>query len=395
MNDIDFARLTQRTVVPVAAVILALLVGGVLVAIAGVSPLDALVAVGQSAFTCTPQFCNFAVVLTTAAPLILTALGAVMVLRAGLFSIGQEGQYGLGAIAAVFVGFAIPMPDGLHAVVALLASAVVGAAWGALPAIFRIFFGANELIVSIILNSVAMLTLSFLINYPLRDSGGTASYTPLVDEGARLVSFDPGTKIGVNLLIAFAMVAVVWIYMAKTPWGYEQRMAGDAPIFSRYTGLRTRIAVIRAASLGGALAGLGGGVQALGMNYRVIDGFMDGTGFNGLTAAILGGTTVIGGSLAAILFAGITVGAVNGLQILLGVPREIGSALLALMILFVSIQGPVLKQLELLLAKRRGMAALKAGNPPKGPTGSPGDDPDTGGGSDSSAPLADATTEVK
>ncbi|MET0591035.1 MAG: ABC transporter permease [Naasia sp.] len=360
MNDIDLARLTQRTVVPVVAVLLALLVGGILVSIAGVSPVDALFAVGQSAFSCSPQFCNFAVVLTTAAPLILTALGAVMVLRAGLFSIGQEGQYGMGAIAAVFVGFAVPLPPGIHAVVALLAGALVGAALGSLPAIFRIFFGANELIVSIILNSVAMLVLSFLVNYPLRDSGGTASYTPIVDESARLMAFDPGTKLGMNLVIALAMVVLVWLYMAKTPWGYEQRMAGDAPIFARYTGLRTRIAVIRAASLGGALAGLGGGVQALGMNYRVIDGFMDGTGFNGLTAAILGGTTVVGGSLAAILFAGITVGAVNGLQILLGVPREIGSALLALMILFVSIQGPVLRRLELWLAKRRGIAAIRA-----------------------------------
>lgn len=371
MNDIDFARLSQRIVVPVVAVILALLVGGVLVAIAGVSPIDALLALVQSAFSCTPNFCNAGVVLTTAAPLILTTLGAVMVLRAGLFSIGQEGQYGMGAIAAVFVGFAIHLPPGVHAVVALLAGALVGAAVGAIPALFRVFFGANELIVSIIVNSVAALVLSFLINYPLRDSGGTASYTPVVDETARLAAFDPNTKLGVNLIIALAMVVVVWIYMSKTPWGYEQRMAGDAPIFARYTGLRTRVAVIRAASLGGALAGLGGGVQALGMNYRVIDGFMDGTGFNGLTAAILGGTTVFGGTLAAILFAAITVGAVNGLQILLGVPREIGSALLALMILFVSIQAPLLTRLELWLGKRRGTAAIDSRS-----DGPPDDDPD-------------------
>ncbi|MFD1714471.1 ABC transporter permease [Amnibacterium flavum] len=376
MNDIDFARLTQRVAVPVVAVILALLVGGILIAIAGVSPIDALLAIGQSAFSCSPNFCNFGVVLTTAAPLILTTLGAVMVLRAGLFSIGQEGQYGMGAIAAVVVGFAFPMPPGIHAVVALLAAAVVGAAVGSIPAIFRVFFGANELIVSIIVNSVAGLLLSFLVNYPLRDSGGTASYTPIVEESAQLTSFDPNTKLGVNLLIAILLIVVVWIYMSKTPWGYEQRMAGDAPIFARYTGLRTRVAVIRAACLGGALAGVGGGVQALGMNYRVIDGFMDGTGFNGLTAAILGGTTVIGGSFAALLFASITVGAVNGLQILLGVPREIGSALLALMILFVSIQAPLLVRLELWLGKRRGTAAVTA--PPLVPPGDLNDDPADG-----------------
>ena len=348
--------------VPVIAVVLALFVGGILVAASGVPPFEALGSIIQAGFSCNPPFCNFATVLTTAAPLILTTLGAVMVLRAGLFSIGQEGQYGMGALATVFVGYAVPLPEGMHAVVALLAGAIVGALVGTIPALFRVFLGANELIVSIIVNSIAALLLSFLVNYPMRAAGGSTSYTPMIADTARLPVFDPATKLGVNLIIALAMVAVVWVYMSRSTWGYEQRMAGEASIFARYSGMRTRVAVIRAAAVGGALAGVGGGVQVLGMNYRVIEGFMDGTGFNGLTAAILGGTTLLGGTLAAVLFSGITVGAINGLQILMGIPREIGAAVLALMILFVSIQAPLLERFELWISKRRGTAEIARQN---------------------------------
>ncbi|GAB3151733.1 ABC transporter permease [Microbacterium neimengense] len=358
MRDIDLAQAAQRVAVPVSAVILALVVGGVLIAASGQSPWDALGAVYQSAFTCSANFCNIANVLTTAAPLIMTTLGAVMVLRAGLFSIGQEGQYALGGLAAVCVGTMIHLPAGVHAGVALAGGAVAGALVGIVPALFRVFLGANELIVSIIVNSMVALLMSYLVNYPLRDTGSSASYTAQVDETARLAIFDPSTKLGMNIVIAVAFVVLVWIYMSRTTWGYEQRMAGEAPLFARYTGMRTRMAVIRAAALGGALAGIGGGLQVLGMNYRVIDGFMDGTGFNGLTAAILGGTTVIGGAIAAFLFSGITVGAINGLQILLGIPREIGAVILALMIVLVAVQAPLATRIELWRNKRRGAAEL-------------------------------------
>jgi simple sugar transport system permease protein len=374
MKDLDLARSAQRVAVPIVAVVLALVLGGVLIAVSGRSPADALAAMWQASFTCSPQFCNLGTVLTTAAPLIMTTLGAVMVLRAGLFSIGQEGQYALGGLAAVCVGYMIHLPAGVHWIVALLAGAVAGALVGLVPAVFRVFLGANELIVSIIVNSMVALLLSFLINYPLRDAGGTSSYTPQIDETARLPVFDPGTKLGMNVVIALVFVVLTAIYMSRTTWGYEQRMAGEAPIFARYAGMRTRVAVLRAAAIGGALAGIGGAIQVLGMNYRVIDGFMDGTGFNGLTAAILGGTTVIGGAIAAFLFAGISVGAINGLQILMGIPREIGSVILALMIVLVALQTPLASRLELWRNKRRGAAEIAARlTPVTPPEPTPGD----------------------
>lgn len=350
-----------RFALPVGAIALALLVGGLLISTLGVSPLEAAGTVVQAGFSCDPGYCNLGGTLTLAAPIILCALGAVVSLRSGLFSIGQEGQYALGGLAAATVGFAIPAPEGIHPIVCLAAAAIVGAAWGVIPAVLKVYLGVNELIITIVLNAMAGLLLDFIVNYPLRAEASTVGYTPTIADTAKLPLFDTSTKFGVAFLLAVAACIGVWFYLSRTTRGYEQRMSGEATLFARYAGMSAAASVLRAGLIGGALAGLGGGVQVLGANYRVIEGFSDGTGFTGLTAAILGGTTALGAGVVGVLYAGITVGAVNGLQIMLGVPREIGSTVLALMIVFVAVQAPLLVRIERARQRRRANRLLDSG----------------------------------
>lgn len=346
-------RNVRRIGMPVTAVLVALLAGAALVGALGQSPLVAAQTVIEAGFSCSPEYCNLGGTLALATPIIFCALGAVVVLRTGLFSIGQEGQYALGGLAAAVVGYGINAPAGLHPILCLAAAAVVGALWGLIPAVLRVFLGVNELIVTIVLNAIAGLLVDFLVNYPLRAEASTSGYTPSIHETARLTVLDPSTKFGVAFFLAIAACVVVWLWMNRTTGGYAQRMSGEAAGFARYAGMSSTFAVLRAGLIGGALAGLGGGVQVIGTNYKVIEGFSDGTGFTGLTAAILGGTTVIGAGIISILYAGITVGAVNGLQIVLGVPREIGATVLALMIVFVAAQAPLLTRLERTIDRRR------------------------------------------
>lgn len=353
MDRDSIERTLRRIGLPVAAAVVALAIGGVLVATLGQSPFAAAQTVIQAGFSCDPGYCNVGGSLTLAAPIILTALGAVVALRTGLFSIGQEGQYALGGLAAAVVGYGVLLPAGIHPIVCLAASGIVGALWGVIPAILKIFLGVNELIITIVLNAIAGLLVDFLVNYPLRAEASTVGYTHVVAETARLPLFDISTKFGVSFLIAIVAVIGVWFFLSRTTAGYEQRMSGEATLFARYSGMSSTGSVLRAGLLGGALAGIGGGVQVLGVNYRVIEGFSDGTGFTGLTAAILGGTTAIGAAIAGVLYAGITVGAVNGLQIVLGVPREIGSTVLALMIVLIAVQAPLLTRLERWIDRRR------------------------------------------
>jgi ABC-type uncharacterized transport system permease subunit len=370
VNRDGIERTLRRIGLPVAAIVLALFVGGVLVSALGVAPLEAASTVVAAGFSCEPGYCNLGGTLTLAGPIIFCALGAVVSLRSGLFSIGQEGQYALGGLAAAVAGYSISLPSGVHPVVCLLAAAVVGALWGVIPAALKVFLGVNELIITIVLNAMAALLLDFLVNYPLRAEASTAGYTPSIAETARLPVFDTSTKFGLAFLLAMIAVVVVWFFLSRTASGYEQRMSGEATLFARYSGMSSTRAVLRAGVLGGALAGLGGGIQVLGTNYRVIEGFSDGTGLTGLTAAILGGTTAIGAGLVGILYAGITVGAVNGLQIVLGVPREIGSTVLALMIVFVAAQAPLLTRIERWVDRRRANRALDA-TPPAQDSGAP------------------------
>lgn len=357
-NRDELQRRLRRVGMPVVAILLALAVGVILVAVSGQPPLEAAQLVVQAGFSCDPGYCNLGGTLALAAPIMLCALGAVVVLRSGLFSIGQEGQYVLGALAAAVVGYYIELPGGVHQPIAILAAAVVGALYGLIPGLLRVFLGVNELIVTIILNAVAALLVDFLVSYPFRAEASTVGYTYAVRETARLPLFDVSTKFGLAFVIAVAAVALIWFHLGKSTAGYEQRMSGEAAAFARYSGMPNTRAVLRAALIGGALAGVGGAVQVLGVNYRVIEGFADGTGLTGLTAAILGGTTALGAGLVGILYAGITVGAVNGLQIGLGIPREIGSTVLALMILFVAVQGPLLLRWERWLNRRRANRRL-------------------------------------
>lgn len=372
MDRDDLARRLRRVGMPMVAIALALFLGGVLVSASGVSPFAAADLMMRAGFSCGPAQCNLGSTFALSAPIVLCALGAVVVLRSGLFSIGQEGQYVLGGLAAAVIGAYVELPGGVHAAAALLAAALFGAIWGLLPGLLHVFLGVNELIVSIILNTVAGLLLDFLVNYPLRAEASTVGYSENVHESARLPLFDTATKFGWSFVIAMTLVVAVWFYLSRTTAGYEQRMGGEAAAFARYAGMPGKRAVVRAALVGGALAGVGGGVQVLGVNYNVIEGFSDGTGLTGLTAAILGGTTAIGAGLAGILYAGITVGAVNGLQIGLGVPREIGSTVLALMILLVAVQKPVLTRIDRIIDRRR---ANRQTDPEVG-NGSPATEPE-------------------
>lgn len=365
-------RNAWRFALPAAAVILALLIGGSLISALGVSPIEAAGTVIQAGFSCNPEYCNLGGTLSLAGPIIFCALGAVVSLRSGLFSIGQEGQYALGGLAAAVVGFAIPAPAGIHPVLCLLAAAAVGAIWGVIPAVLKVSLGVNELIITIVLNAMAGLLLDFLVNYPLRAEASTVGYTPQILPTARLTVFDTSTKVGVGFVLAVVACISVWFYLSRTTRGYEQRMSGAAPLFARYAGMSVPASILRAGLIGGALAGIGGGIQVLGANYRVVEGFSDGTGLTGLTAAILGGTTAIGAGIVGVLYAGVTVGAVNGLQIVLGVPREIGSTVLALMIVFVAVQAPLLTRIERARERRRANRIIEAGETPAAvPTGAP------------------------
>jgi ABC-type uncharacterized transport system permease subunit len=315
---------------PLLAVVSSVLVASLFVLLTDVPPLEAYGhlltagfgcrASGQCATGCPPPALT---TLQFATPLLLTGLSATVAFRAGVFSVGQAGQMVLGAAAAAWLGGRLNLPGVVHAAVALAGGAAVGAGWGWMPGALKKYLDINEVIVTLVMNQLAVLLVGVV-------------RLPRVSESARMAPLAHGTKLNPGIVLALVAAVLVTIYLWHRVSGYEQRMAGQAPLFAKFGGIRERRAVMQAMCISGGLAGLAGAIEVLGVHYRFVSAFSGGDGFDGVAVALLGQVHPIGVMLTAILLAGVRLGATNGLQLKAHIPRELGGAMIAMMILFVS-----------------------------------------------------------
>lgn len=330
-------QIFDAVLIPILAIITGLAVSAAFILLTKTPPLVAYQELFRSGFGCESlDNCAFFTTLERATPLILTGLSAVMAFRSGLFSIGQEGQFLLGGLIAAWLGYALHLPPIIHPLLILVLAMIVGAAYAFIPAVLKVQLNVNEVITTIILNSIALLFVTYMVNFPLRANRNSIANTPVIDASAELPSFFGGSHWGVGFLIAIVAVLFVWVYLWRTVPGYEQRMSGQAPFFAQYGGIRSNRAAIRGMLFSGALAGLAGAIEVLGVRHQIVQGFSSGLGLDGVLVAILGQAHPVGVFLVAILFAGIRLGAQIGLQITANIPRELGGGILALIILFVA-----------------------------------------------------------
>ncbi len=337
MKNKKFRKILDAILVPLLAILSGLILMGVLIALTGKPVWESYGVLFSKAFGCEKiGNCALITTLERATPIMLTGLAAVVAFRSGLFSIGQEGQYLMAAVVAGYLGYAIHLPNGIHQIVILLACMAAGAAYGFIPGVLKVKLGVNELLATIILNAVAVLFIEYMVQFPMRSDISTTAHSPIIDVTAQLPTFLPGAKWGVGFIIAVVAVIVVFTYLWKTKAGYEQRMAGQSKRFALYGGVPSDKAAIRAMLISGALAGLAGAIEVMGVHRRIMTGFSTGLGFDGLTAAILGQTHPFGVFIVSILFAGLELGAQLGLQLKLGIPRELGGTIIGFIILFVA-----------------------------------------------------------
>jgi ABC-type uncharacterized transport system permease subunit len=229
----------------------------------------------------------------------------------------------LGAAAAAWFSSRLSLSPTVHAAVALAGAVAAGAAWGWIPGALKTGLGINEVIVTLVMNHLAVL-LAGLVRLGR------------VSESVRLAPLARGTKLNLGFLLALLAAAAAYVYLFRLTPGYEQRMAGQAPLFAKFGGVRERWAVIRGMVISGGLAGLAGGVEVLGVHYRFVTVFSGGGGFDGVAVGLIGQNHPLGVVLTSVLLAGVRLGATNGLQLKSRVPRELGGAMIAMMILFVS-----------------------------------------------------------
>lgn len=322
----------SRLIIPVAGVILGILLGSLVV----VSPERGFFQiVGRLFHGAFGTLDNFAGSLIYAIPLGFTGLAIVFSYSAGVFNIGGEGQLQLAAVATTLVatvtGFSSPL---LHTFLAIAAGALVGALWAFVPGLLRAYKGFNEIVVTMLLNYVAILLVSYFVQGPIKDPAGYFPQSRPIAATSKLHTILPGTHLHSGFIIFLGITVVVFIILHKTVFGFRVRSVGLNPEGAKYAGTNVKMTIVYAMLVSGALAGIGGSVEILGVHSRLLEGFSPGYGYDAIAVALLANLNPFGVILSSFFFGALRNAAAN-LQIDLGIPVSFVYIIQAIAILFV------------------------------------------------------------
>ena len=274
--------------------------------------------------------------LVQSVPYIFAGLAVALGFRAGLFNIGAEGQIGIGWLAAVFVGYSITgLPAFIHLPLAIVIGAGAAGLWASIAGILKARTGAHEVITTIMLNYVVYRLSEWLLCGPMEKTVGTCR-TQEIAATAFLPRFlEHPVSIHWGFVLALVAAALTGWFLFRTTWGFELRTVGANPDAARYSGMSVGKAFVLAMFLSGALAGLAGVVQGLGISHNIALGFQAGYGFDAIALALLGKSHPAGVVAASLLFGGLRAGAAR-MQSVAGIPTEIVQIVQALVIVFIA-----------------------------------------------------------
>lgn len=317
-------------VAPVVAIFVALLLAAGLIAAAGVNPMTAYAEMLAGAFG---SRLSMTETLTRATPLILTGLAAAIAFRARLWNIGGEGQFFMGALATAWIGHSLGLPPVLGIAVLLVIGMAAGAALLAGPAYLRLRFGVDEVVTTLLLNFIVILFVGLMVEGPLRDpmAFGWPSSVP-VDGDFRLPDLIARTRLHIGFLIAIAAAGVVWLILARTVFGTETRAVGLSPSAASFAGISLPKNLMAVALFSGAMAGLAGSMEVLGVTAVVTTTMSPGFGYAGIVVAMLAALHPAGVVAAAVFVATVFVGA-DAMSRATGVPSFIADVIVALCLL--------------------------------------------------------------
>jgi len=297
-------------------------------------------------------FYPFSESLVTATPYILVGLAVALSFRAGMFNIGAEGQYFIGGLTSVYVGYSlVGLPWYIHLPLTLLAGIAGGGLWGAIPGLLKAVTGAHEVINTIMMNYIAFALSDWLLNGPMKRPG-FRPISPEIQPSAVLPSFFPSPmRFHAGFFLALACVALVYWLLFKTTIGFELRPVGANPRAARYAGINLTKNLVLAMFLSGGLAGLAGANDITGLIHYMPNAFSAGYGFDSIALALLGRSHPVGVLLAALLFGILRAGATR-MQSVAQIPIDIISILQAMIIIFIA--APEIIRALYRLRTRRG-----------------------------------------
>ena len=356
----------RQLLVTTIAILLGVLVGAVLIIVSGVIgpaqtfdptlPITAYSAMLQGALGGPKAIAN---TLNAATPLIFAGLSVAFGFRAGLFNIGANGQFLVGAFCAAIVGNAVAAPFPIALALALLAGGLGGALWGFIPGALKAWRGAHEVVVTIMLNSVAYLSLNLLASTVFKDPTATFPRTRDISPGAVLPIILENTRLTGGIILAVLSAVLVWFLLFKTTVGFEIRTVGANASAARYAGIRPAFITILTMSIAGGLAGVGGSVEILGITKNYPAEYIVNFGFDGIAVALLGRAHPLGVVGSALLFGVMRAGA-GSMQRATEIPVDIISIIQGVILLFVAAQVIIQRLLPAARSRRRREPAAAA-----------------------------------
>lgn len=338
------SRLGRQLAVPIGAIVLALLVGAIVLIASSplvtghldvTLPLRTYLALVQGSLL---SFNSIIDTLVNAAPLILVGLAVGLGFKAGLFNIGGQGQFLMGALAAAGVGAVLANSGPFVAIpLALLAGIVAGAVYGFIPGFLKAYTGAHEVVTTIMLNYVAIQIVGYAVAGPLRVAGASFARTPDVLDAALPAILNQGTghEAHLGILIPLLVVPLIWWLLYRSTIGFEIRTVGANPDAARYAGMKPRRLVVLALTMGGLLAGLGGAIEILGRERYMAAAYSTNIGFDAITVALLGRAHPFGIVLGGLLLGAMRAGAA-AMQSQAGIPIQMVDLLQGVILFFLA-----------------------------------------------------------
>ena len=319
---------------PLIAIAAALLVGAILIIIAGKSPVAAYGALFQESLA---NYYGFGNTLTKTTPLLFTSLGVLVALKARQFNIGGEGQIYMGGLGSALIGLYVKgLPWLMHLPLALLGGFLFGAVWGLIPGYLKAVRGVNEVITTLLLNYIAQYFISYLVTGPMMQPGAPSPFSPKLLQTAQLPTILPQTQTHAGILMALIAAGILWVVFVRSPLGYQIEAVGHNPIAARYAGMPVESTIMFAMAVAGGLAGLAGASEVMGLKYRLFENFSGGYGFDAIAIALLSRGSISGVVFTSVFFGALRSGA-NVMQRSADVPVTVVYAIQGLTVLFIAV----------------------------------------------------------
>jgi len=319
-----------RPLIPIAAIIVTFLLTSLLLLLAKANPFTA--------------FYNFLVaplsnsvsaieVLVKATPLLFTGAAVTFAFAAGYWNIGAEGQLYAGAIAAAAMGIIVKgLPPVLSILLMIVAGFAGGMAWALIPALLKIKLAVDEVVTTLLMNTIILFFVSFLLNGVWRDPISGWPQSPTIADEAIFPKLIPMARLHLGFILAWIVIGIIYLVLRRSALGLRMRSIGLNPEAARFAGVNVNQTILTAALVSGGIAGLAGMSEVAGIQYHLIDAISPGYGYTGIIAATLGGLNPLGVSLAS-LFIGLIETGAQSVSRAMGVPIYLGNVVEAALLL--------------------------------------------------------------